>query len=85
MKKQSLHLRAYLCDGCGGPVVAGTLAIRESEITKETELRELGGVCLCCGSTQDISTTPVRHFLPVEWDLSFRGGNAIDCSVATVA
>jgi len=29
MRKQSLHLSAYPCDSCAGPVVAGWLAVRE--------------------------------------------------------
>lgn len=73
MKTQYLHLCAYPCERCRGPVVAGSLAIRESEITKEIDIRYLGAVCLCCGNKQDTKTMPIRHFFPAEWDLSFRG------------
>ena len=40
MKIQYLHLSAYSCDKCTGPVVAGSLAVRENEISKETDIRQ---------------------------------------------
>jgi hypothetical protein len=52
MRKQYLHLSAYPCDGCGGPVVAGSLAVRENEISKATEIKEVGVICLSCGHRQ---------------------------------
>jgi hypothetical protein len=39
MKKQYLHLSAYSCDNCRGPVVSGSLAVRENEISKETDIQ----------------------------------------------
>jgi hypothetical protein len=69
MRKQYLHLSAYSCDGCGGPAVAGSLAVRENEISKETEIRQVGAICLSCGHRQgkmrELGVT--RHFPPVEW------------------
>jgi len=82
MKMQYLHLWAYHCDKCRGPVVAGSLAIRESEITKEIDIRYAGAVCLCCGNKQDTKTTPIRHFFPAEWNLSFSGSQEGECGVA---
>ena len=43
MTKQYLHLSAYACDKyacdkCAGPVIAGPTAVRENEISKETDL-----------------------------------------------
>src|SRR6201981_3917467 len=69
MRKQYLHLSTYHCDACDGPVVAGSLAVRESEISKETDIREVGAICLSCGHRQSNATGPVlaRRFLPVEW------------------
>jgi hypothetical protein len=69
MRKQYLHLSAYLCDTCAGPVIAGSLAVRENEISKETEIREVGAICLSCGHRQSTPTAParVRHLLPMEW------------------
>ncbi len=40
MRKQFLHLSVYSCDKCSGPVVAGSLAVRENEISKETDLKQ---------------------------------------------
>jgi hypothetical protein len=72
MKKQYLHLRAFPCDMCAGPVVAGSLAVRENEISKETDIRQIGSICLSCGHRQNQVTEParVRHMFPVEWELS---------------
>jgi hypothetical protein len=71
MRKQYLHLSAYLCDTCAGPVVTGSLAIRENEISKETEIRQVGAICLSCGHRQDKATEPERprHLLPIAWDV----------------
>ena len=70
MRKQYLHLSAYPCDTCTGPVIAGSLAVRESEISKETDIRQLGAICLSCGHRQGnvIESARARHLLPVEWD-----------------
>ena len=69
MRKQYLHLSTYHCDACDGPVVAGSLAIRENEISKETDIREVGAICLSCGHRQSTATAPAhaRHLLPMEW------------------
>jgi RNase P subunit RPR2 len=67
--KQYLHLTAYRCDQCRGPVVAGSLGTRETAIERETQVSLLGGICLACGNRQDhlpdAGTT--RGFMPVEW------------------
>jgi hypothetical protein len=69
VKKQYLHLSAYSCDNCKGPVVSGSLAVRESEISKETDIRQVGAICLSCGYRQgkmaELGVT--RQFQPVEW------------------
>lgn len=69
MKKQYLHLSTYPCDKCAGPVIAGTLAVRENEISKETDIRPVGALCLSCSHRQSEATAPasVRHFFPIEW------------------
>lgn len=69
MRKQYLHLSAYPCDECAGPVVAGSLAVRENEISKETEIRQVGALCLSCGHRQNRATAPesIRQFSPVQW------------------
>lgn len=70
MARQYLHLSAYSCDNCKGPVVSGWLALRESEITKETDIRQVGALCLACGHKQSRVTKPgvTRGFLPVDWE-----------------
>ena len=71
MKKQYLHLSAYRCDSCDGPVIAGSTAVRESEISKETDIRQVGAICLSCGHRQENATEPSRaqHLLPIAWEL----------------
>jgi hypothetical protein len=71
MRKQYLHLSTYPCDTCAGPVVAASLAVRENEISKETDIRRVGAICLSCGHQQDKATEPARprHLLPIAWDL----------------
>jgi hypothetical protein len=70
MRKQYLHLSAYACDVCSGPVITGAVAVRENEISKETDIRQVGAICLSCGHRQSGPTEPsrVRHLLPIEWD-----------------
>ena len=72
-KTQYLHLSAYPCEKCKGPVVAASFGIREAELTREMDIRQLQAVCLFCGNHQTTRTAPVRDFFPVEWDLTFRG------------
>jgi hypothetical protein len=70
MKKQYLHISAYFCDKCTGPVVAGSLAVRENEISKETDIRQVGAICLTCGHRQSKGTEAgsTRNFPPVPWE-----------------
>jgi hypothetical protein len=70
MKKHYLHLSVYPCDTCAGPVVAGSTAVRESEISKEIDIRQVGAICLSCGHRQDKATEPARarHLLPMAWE-----------------
>ncbi len=70
MRKQYLHLSAYPCDLCAAPVVSGSLAVRENEISKETDIRQVGAICLACGHRQNKVTEPalVRHLPPIAWE-----------------
>jgi hypothetical protein len=71
MKKHYLHLSAFPCDACAGPVIAGSTAVRESEISKETDIRTVGiPICLACGHRQDHASEPARarHLLPIAWE-----------------
>jgi hypothetical protein len=78
MEKQYLHLSAYSCDNCRGPVVSGSLAVRENEISKETDIRQVGAICLSCGYRQGKMTElGITHqFQPAEW----ASANIIDAS-----
>jgi hypothetical protein len=69
MRKQYLHLSAYPCDACAGPVVAGSVGVRENEISQETDIRQVGAICLSCGHRQCAATEPAhaRHLMPMEW------------------
>jgi hypothetical protein len=69
MKKHYLHLSVYRCDKCQGPVVTGSLAVRENEISKETEKQEIGAICLSCGHRQNSATglVRIRHLPPMDW------------------
>jgi hypothetical protein len=76
MRKQYLHLSAYACDVCAGPVIAGAVAVRENEISKETDIRQVGAICLTCGHRQGGPTEPARvhHLLPIEWEPGIASG-----------
>lgn len=70
MKIQYLHLSVYLCEKCNGPVVAGVLAVRENEISRETDTRQVGALCLTCGHGQQKPKEPghIRNFPPIRWE-----------------
>lgn len=76
MGKHYLHLSAYSCDKCAGPVVAGSITVRENEISRETNVRQVGAICLTCGHRQSkASEAGVAHnFPPVPWDSPKVGG-----------
>lgn len=81
MKKQYLHLSAFRCDRCRGPVVAGWVGTRENVISKETDIRQVGAMCIACGHRQENATEPERsrHLMPMEWEPS----DAVDPRLAT--
>ena len=60
MRKQFLRLSAFPCDVCAGPVLSGSLTVRENEISKETDIRPIGAICLSCGHRQDKASEPAR-------------------------
>jgi hypothetical protein len=67
MKKQYLHLSAFSCAKCNGPVISASLAVRENAISKETGVRRFAAVCLACGHGPDRVADQPHHFPPVEW------------------
>jgi hypothetical protein len=64
-----LHLSAFLCEKCNGPVIAGSLGTRHDHISKETDIRSIGAACIVCGFRPLMTMEPsVEHrFRPVEW------------------
>jgi hypothetical protein len=71
MQTKYLHISAYACDRCDGPVISGAFGTRETEISRESALTQVGAVCLTCGNkqTEVEGHTVARHFAPVEWSL----------------
>jgi len=70
MRRHYLHVCAYSCDQCAGPVISGSTGVRENEISKEIEIREVGAICLSCGHRQSEASAPggTHEFPPVQWD-----------------
>lgn len=69
MEIKYLHISAYPCDKCEGPVIAGSFGIRETEISRESALTPVGAACLSCGNKQTGMNdgNVVRQFAPLEW------------------
>ena len=64
-----LHLSAFPCEKCNGPVVAGSLGKRLDGISQETDIRKIGAACITCGFMPERMVQPSvgHHFRPVEW------------------
>lgn len=90
MRKQYLHVSVHSCNKCQGPVVSASLAVRENAISKETDIRQVGAICLSCGLRDHNATgkVNVRHYPPMEWDEGAADSdtqttafvNALDCA-----
>lgn len=65
-----LHLYAFPCGRCNGPVIVGSLGRRENELSRETGISEIGAVCLACGHRPERIIEPLvgHSFRPVEWE-----------------
>ena len=68
--KRYLHLYAFPCDKCSGPVVGGSRGTREDDISKETAISVIGAACLACGCRPETMIEPLagHSFRPVEWE-----------------
>jgi len=68
--KHYLHLYAFPCDKCHGPVVVGSLGTRENDISKETAIGAIGAICLACGCRPERMIEPLagHTFRPTEWE-----------------
>lgn len=69
-----LHLAAFPCEKCNGPVIAGSLGTRHDVITQETDITPIGAICLACGFRPATVLEPSKdhRFRPVEWNLPIR-------------
>jgi hypothetical protein len=72
--KHYLHLSAFPCDKCNGPVVVGSLGTREDDICKETAISVIGAVCLACACRPEGMIDPLagHGFRPMEWEWVIR-------------
>ena len=46
MRRHYLHLAAFDCAACNGPVISGSMATRETDIQRETGIKQIGAICL---------------------------------------
>ena len=60
MKRQFLRLSAYSCDKCAGPVVTGSAALRENEISREINIGKWGR--FACRAAIGKAKQPSRDF-----------------------
>ena len=72
-----LHLSAFRCANCNGPVIVGSLGTRPDDISREVNVRELGALCLACGFKPEIVAGPALEFRfrPVQWNWAI-----LDCA-----
>jgi hypothetical protein len=72
MKTHYLHLSAFSCVECNGPVISGAVTTRETEIQRETDIKQVGSICLSCGRQYSSLPTSlaIRHIAPFEWTSS---------------
>ena len=50
-------------------MVSASLGLRENEISKESQIRQIGAICLECGHRQNQATERLRarYLPPIEW------------------
>ncbi len=85
MRRRYLHLAAFDCAACNGPVISGSIATREADIQRETGIKQIGAICLACGKRYNSLPTAraVRHIAPFEWNSVDQEG-AVPKSVSVV-
>jgi hypothetical protein len=66
---QYLHLTAFPCEKCNGPVLAGSFGMRRDGISRETDIRKIGAACIACGFRPELMDEPSvnQHLRPIEW------------------
>lgn len=82
-----LHIYAFPCDKCNGPVIVGSLGTREDHLSKETAITDIGAVCLACGRRPERIIGPsVGHsFRPVEWEMPIHPAGTADVRADSLA
>ncbi len=67
-----LHLSAVSCEKCKGPVLSGWIGRRADDITSESEVSQVPGICLSCGVRPEVETNrtsaAVTHLRPFQWE-----------------
>ena len=68
-----LHLSAVACEKCNGPVLSGWIGKRADDITSESEISKVPGICLSCGVRPEVGTTSrisvaVTQIRPFQWE-----------------
>ncbi len=67
-----LHLSAVSCEKCKGPVLSGWIGRRADDITSESEVSQVPGICLSCGLRPEMETSrisdAVTHIRPFQWE-----------------
>ena len=79
--KHYLHLSAFPCQQCNGPVIAGWMGTRDDGISQETNVRKVGAACIACGFRPETIPAPAVGlcFRPAEWKWTIKDpalGNA---------
>ena len=64
-----LHLTAFPCQKCNGPVIVGSLGTRHDNITQETDIRAVRAICIACATRPEaiLPSSVDQGFRPVEW------------------
>src|SRR5579863_6563022 len=67
--KHYLHLYAFPCEKCSGPVIVGSIGRKEDDISHEMGIGGIGAVCIACRWRPDSMISPLAGhcFRPVEW------------------
>jgi hypothetical protein len=83
VKTHYLSLSAFTCMECNGPVISGSVATRETEIQRPTEIRLIGAICLACKKQYRSLPTSraVRHIAPFEWSAAVPEGKEDSAAV----
>jgi len=67
-----LHLSAVSCEKCNGPVLSGWIGRRPDDITSESEISKIPGICLSCAVRPEVGigriSGKVTQIRPFQWD-----------------